>query len=185
MDKQCKEWCLINHPENKPQWIWNVSMFRNAHHDLFRFSLEKKASRTWRCMDDFYKTILRKDFSQTLTVNIRVSNSLWHQSCLASIDQQTPISKNEFKEIVVMFEMTEGAVSFFEGGRKIEMKTLRNWTWYIERINSSICFEGLPFIVIGSLSLAAMNTKTGRKSSENETQPFCNHLWSISSRLTC
>ena len=30
-----------------------------------------------------------------------------------------------------------------------------------------------------------MNMKTAEKSSENETQPFCNYFWSVSSHLAC
>ena len=54
-----------------------------------------------------------------------------------------------------------------------------------ELSHTSSYFGGLFLLVIGSLGLGTINTKTGRKSSENETQPFCNHFWSISSHVPC
>ena len=78
------------------------------------------------------------------------------------------------------------AVSFFEGGGKIEIKTPRNKLDIEKELIHRSLFGGLLFLETGSLSLAIMNTKTARKSSENETQPgFCNHFWSVSIHLAC
>ena len=163
MDKQCKEWCLISHPENKSKWIWKVSMFRNVHHSFIRPCLEKMASGTWRCMDDFRKKDFVKGRQSHIDVKFPCLKFTMTPVLLLSTSELLSLfwEKNEFHEIVVIFKMTEGVASLLKGWSKIEIKTLSNWTWYREKINSSICFEGLSFLVIGSLSLAAMNTKWG------------------------
>ena len=141
------------------------------------------------------KMIVSKNFNHPIDVKFPcvklIMTPVW--LCHDSIRRVIPIfhlysdswEENEFKEIVIIFKMTEDAASFFEGGSEIEIRTLRNWTGYREKIKASIYFWRFSLLVIGKLRVATMNTKTGRKSSENETQPFCNHFWSISSRLPC
>ena len=93
MDKQCKEWCLINHPENKSKWIWKVSMFRNVHHNLTRPCLKKMASGTWRCMDNFHRKDIVKRCQSHIDVKFPFLKIHYDSClCLASIDQRTPIS---------------------------------------------------------------------------------------------
>ena len=129
------------------------------------------------------KMIVSKSFNHPIDVEFPcvklIMTAVW--PCHESIHRVSPIShlysdsweENEFKETVINFEVTEDAVSLFEGGREIEIKTLRNWTGYGERIKPSIYFWGLSVLVIRSLSVAIMNTKRVSKTSENETQRLC------------
>ena len=107
--------------------------------------------RKWRvALEDawmsFVKKILWKEVSQTLTLNFLFSNTKTPVLFLSTSELLSLFwEKKEFQEIVAILKMTQGVVSFFKGWSKVEIKTPSNWTWYRERINSSICFEGLCF----------------------------------------
>ena len=89
---------------------------------------------------------------------------LWHDS----IHRVRPLPSSIFEGKTNSRKFN--AVSFFEGGGKIEIKTLRNKLDIEKELIHRSLFGGLLFLETGSLSLAIMNTKTARKSSENETQ---------------
>ena len=182
MGKQCKEWCLINHLENKTKWIWKVSMFRNVHHNLTRPCLEKMASGTWRCMDDFH----RKDIVQRRQSHIDVK-----LPCLKFT--MTPVSvlllltsdllslfweKNEFKEITLIFKVSEDAISFLGHGNSAQVKTLRHWKRFIHLSFSCWLFLDNIFLRIGSLMTACGTELIKLTNYYNENvSGKCNHTF--------
>ena len=101
------------------------------------------------------KMIVSKNFNHPIDVKFPcvkfIMTPVWPRH--DSIHRVSPIShlysdsweENEFKEIAIIFKMTEDAVSFFEVGSKIEIRSLRNWTGYRERIKPSIYFWDFLF----------------------------------------
>ena len=132
MDKQCKEWCLINHPENKSKWIWKVSMFRNVHHNLTQPCLKKMASSTWRYMPwiNFIEKILWNDVSHTLTLNFLFSNSLWLLSLSCFATYLSFERKMNSRKLRLFFNcQREDAICFLGRRSSAQIKTLRHVHW--------------------------------------------------------
>ena len=101
------------------------------------------------------KMIVSKIFKHSIDVKFPcvklIMTPIW--PCDDSIHRVSPIShlhsdsweENEFKEIVIIVKITEDVASFFEVGSKIEIRSLRNWTGYRERIKPSIYFWDFLF----------------------------------------
>ena len=150
MYKHFKKWGLINHLE-KMDWTWAVSMFRNVHHNFEARSALLWENGKWHLkMDDYYKIIVSKNFSQLINLKFRCLKLnmtpvwSWHDS----IRQWTPTSRLHFERqmnsMKLRSKMTEDAISFLtrENLNKTQINTPRIWTGW----NEMIYFYGFSFL---------------------------------------
>ena len=154
MDKRCKEWCFINHPENKLKWIWKVSMFRNVHHNFTRPCLKKMESGTWRCMNDFHRKLIVKGRQSHIDVKFPcLKFTMTPVLLLLSIVLLSLFwKKNEFKRITLIFKVTEDTISLLGRGNSTQIKTPRHWKKIIHpSLFCGLFFQITFFLIIGSL----------------------------------
>ena len=187
MDKRCKEWCLINHPENKSKWISKVSMFRNVHHNLTRPCLEKMASGTWRCMDDFHRKDIVKRRQSHIDVKFPCLKFAMTPVLLLLTSELLSLfwEKNEsFKVITLSFKVTEDDIFFLGRRNSTQIRLHATGTDLFIYLSFEDYFLDNIFLIIWSL-MNACERELKLSNHDNEkfsgkcslTLSFCNHFW--------